>query len=104
VFNQTPNDPDHYEYAIDEMWFEVEKIIHTLACPRNDELTKQLTGRKSTKMTKKGQRKVESKDVYKKRTHSKSPDLVDAFLLLFYTPAKLQKEGGIEIPNDIRLY
>ena len=83
-FNQTPNDPDHYETAIDEMWFEMSEIIHTLACPRCDELTRQLTGRKSVRMTKKGQRKVESKDSYKARTGMKSPDLADSFLLTWY--------------------
>lgn len=103
VFNQEPNDPDHYQYAIDEMWFTMAEKIDKLACPRNDELTKQLTGRKKAKMTLKGQLKVESKDSYKARTDGKSPDLADSFLLTHYTPAKKEKESGFEIP-DIRIY
>jgi phage terminase large subunit len=99
-FNQVPNDPDHYRYAIDEMWFEIAKIINTLACPKSDELTKQLTSRKSIKMTDKGQRRIEAKDDYKKRTAGKSPDLADSFLLTWYKVYKKKfraRESNIEV-------
>jgi len=101
IFNQSPKDKDHYEYAIDEMWYEMAGIIDKLACKRNDELTKQLTGRKSIKQTVRGQRKVEPKDEYKKRMGGKSPDLADSFLLCWYEP--LTREGGLVI-SETTLY
>lgn len=95
-FQQEANDPDKYPNAISEMWFEVAKIIHEIACPELDRLKKELVNRKHKPLDKKGRRVVESKEDYKKGGFS-SPDMADGFLLAFY-----EKEGiggAAMIPN-----
>lgn len=82
--NQTPNKPDRYCTAIDEMWFELEAIMHLLELPHSEKLKDQLTQRRYG-INKNGQRFVESKKEYKARC-GESPDLADSLLLSFYHP------------------
>lgn len=87
-FNQKAMDEDHYPNAISEMWFEIGKIVHEIAClePENERLKKELVNRKSRPLDKKGRRVIESKQEYRKRQKtSESPDRADSFLLAFYT-------------------
>jgi hypothetical protein len=87
------NDPDRYPNVASEMWFEVGKIIQEIACPENARLMAELVNRKSKGLDKKGRRVVESKDDYKARHGSKSPDDADGFLLCFYEANKGQEAG-----------
>jgi hypothetical protein len=89
-FGGEANDPDKYPNVASEMWFEIGKIIHEIACPQNDRLMTELVNRKSRGLDKKGRRIVESKDDYRARGF-RSPDDADAFLLAFYEPQS--KEG-----------
>lgn len=89
-FGEVAGDQDHYPSAASEMWFEVGKIVHEIACPPNAELDAQLVNRKSEGLDKKGRRVVEGKKEYKARNGGKSPDEADGFLLAFYEP----KSGG----------
>jgi len=82
-FQEEANDSDSYPNTISEMWFEVAKIVHEIACPEIERLKVELVNRKYKKLDKRGRRPIESKDEYKKRI-TKSPDLADAFLLCFY--------------------
>lgn len=86
-FNQKAMDEDHYPDAISEMWFELAKIIHEIACPEpeDERLKQELVNRKSRPLDKKGRRVIESKKEYKKRQKKpQSPDRADSFLLAFY--------------------
>lgn len=90
-FNQKAIDEDHYPNAISEMWFEVGKIVHEIACPEpeDERLKKELVNRKSRPLDKQGRRVIESKDEYRKRQKtSQSPDRADSFLLAFYSGTK----------------
>lgn len=102
-FNQKAIDEDHYPNAISEMWFEVGKIVHEIACPEpeDERLKRELVNRKSRPLDKKGRRVIESKDEYRKRGKkgnvSQSPDRADSFLLAFYDPES--EEGAFEMPD-----
>lgn len=85
-FGAEASEPDKYPNTISEMWFETGKIVHEIACPESARLMAELVNRKSKGLDKKGRRVVESKDDYKQRHGSKSPDDADAFLLCFYDP------------------
>ncbi len=89
-FGGEAQDPDKYPNMISEMWFEVAKIIHEIACPEISRLQKELLNRKHLSLDKQGRRRVESKEDYKKRTKLGSPDMADAFLLAF---ADAEKTG-----------
>jgi len=94
-FQQKANDPDKYPNMISEMWFEVAKFIHEIACPEDDRLRKELVNRKYLpELDKKGRRVVESKKDYKGRGFP-SPDMADAFLLCFYNP--YQSVGSVMV-------
>lgn len=82
-FAEGANDPDNYPTTISEMWFEVSKIVHEIACPEIPRLRTELVNRKYKPLDKKGRRVIESKKEYGKRGF-KSPDMADAFLLCFY--------------------
>jgi phage terminase large subunit len=84
-FGAEASEPDKYPNVISEMWFEVGKIVHEIACAADDRLQAELVNRKSKPLDKKGRRVVESKDDYKGRGF-RSPDKADAFLLTFYNP------------------
>jgi len=84
-FGAEAKDPDKYPNTISEMWFEVGKFVHEIACQENDRLQAELVNRKQKPLDKKGRRVVESKDDYKARGF-RSPDDADAFLLAFYEP------------------
>ncbi len=86
-FGAAATDPDKYVNTISEMWFEVGKYVHEIACPEADRLKAELVNRKSKPLDKKGRRGVESKDDYKARGF-RSPDEADAFLLCFHNPHK----------------
>jgi hypothetical protein len=85
AFGAEAKEPDKYPNVISEMWFEVGKIVHEIACDASDRLRTELVNRKSKPLDKKGRRIVESKDDYKARGF-RSPDEADAFLLCFYEP------------------
>jgi len=95
-FAAEANEPDKYPNTISEMWFEVGKIIHEIACPEITRLQKELVNRKYKSLDKKGRRVIESKDDYKSRGFP-SPDYADAFLLCFYN--RKVKKGGAGIPD-----
>lgn len=85
-FQDKANNPDKYPNMISEMWFEVARFIHEIACPEDDRLRKELVNRKYLpELDKKGRRVVESKKDYKGRGFP-SPDKADAFLLCFHNP------------------
>lgn len=84
-FGAEASEPDKYPNVIAEMWFEVGKIVHEIACAADGRLQAELVNRKSKPLDKKGRRVVESKDDYKGRGF-RSPDKADAFLLAFYNP------------------
>lgn len=85
TFGAEAKEPDKYPNVVSEMWFEVGKIVHEIACDASDRLKAELVNRKSKSLDKKGRRVVESKDDYKGRGF-RSPDEADAFLLAFYEP------------------
>ena len=84
-FGAEANEPDKYTNTVSEMWFEVGKIVHEIACAASDRLKAELVNRKQKALDKKGRRAVESKDDYKARGF-RSPDEADGFLLAFYNP------------------
>lgn len=86
-FGAAACDADKYINTISEIWFEVGKFIHEIACPESSRLKAELVNRKSKPLDKKGRRGVESKDDYKDRGF-RSPDEADGFLLCFYNPHK----------------
>jgi phage terminase large subunit len=98
-FGAEANDPDKYPNTISEMWFEVGKIVHEIACPEIGRLAAELVNRKSKGLDKKGRRVVESKDDYKERHGSKSPDDADGFLLCFYE-ANAKGEAGFFMTKE----
>ncbi len=80
VASAQANDPDKYDNATSEMWFEFPvKEADIFDYP---ELIRQLTGRQYS-FDNKSRRKAESKDLYKKRL-GRSPDDADALLLCYY--------------------
>jgi hypothetical protein len=80
--------PDKYPNTVSEMWFEVGKNVHEIACPADERLKAELVNRKQKPLDKKGRRVVEPKADYKARFGGRSPDKADAFLLTFYNPAR----------------
>ena len=72
-----------YQKIIDEMWFEVAKIVQDIACPNIPRLEMELVQRKTKGLNSKGQMVVERKEDYIKRGF-RSPDFADSFLLTFY--------------------
>jgi len=82
-FGAEAKEPDKYPNTISEMWFEVGKIIHEIACAASPRLQAELVNRKQKQLDKRGRRVAESKDEYKARGF-RSPDEADAFLLAFY--------------------
>jgi hypothetical protein len=86
-FHEVANEQDKYPDVISEMWFEISKIIHEIACPEIERLKKELVNRKHLSLDKKGRRVVEGKKDYKKRGFP-SPDMADGFLLAFYEREK----------------
>ena len=91
-FGGVANDPDRYPNIASEMWFETGRIVHEVACQKDDRLMAELVNRKSKGLDTRGRRVVESKDDYKKRGF-RSPDKADAFLLAFYE----SNAGGVFI-------
>ncbi|MDH4127672.1 MAG: PBSX family phage terminase large subunit [Spirochaetota bacterium] len=91
-FNNTAFDSDKYDSVASEMWFTFP--IDEADIPSDNELMKQLAGRQYA-YDNKGRRKVEAKDIFKKR-YGKSPDKADGILLCFYTGK------NIVFDNDIR--
>lgn len=86
---------DEYDGIITEMWYNARDLIRDQKIEVKDEgnLFSEMTGRKY-KFTPKGKMKVESKEDYKKRTGSKSPDDADSFILCCYG---MTFSGGGEI-------
>jgi phage terminase large subunit len=99
-FGGEAGDPNRYPNVASEMWFEVGKIVHEIACPENNRLMTELVNRKSKGLDKKGRRLIESKDDYKARGF-RSPDDADAFLLAFYEPGSKAdayvEQGGEDV-------
>jgi phage terminase large subunit len=79
-------DGNKYTSAADEMWFEFP--IDECDIPCDNELMKQLSGRRYD-YDNKGRRKIESKKDFKKRL-GYSPDDADALLLCFYSGGNIQ--------------
>lgn len=82
-FGGEAKDRDHYPNTASEMWFEVGKIAHEIACDASDRLQAELVNRRQKNLDSRGRRVVESKDEYKARGF-RSPDEADGFLLAFY--------------------
>lgn len=83
-FGGLPQDETMYTSVADEMWFTFP--IKEAFIPDNPELLQELSGRQF-EYTRKEQRKIEPKDVFKKRI-GRSPDKADGLLLCFYSPKK----------------
>ena len=91
-FGSSPMDKDKFTSVADELWFNFP--IDEVDIPDDRVLMAELSGRQYD-YDSKGRRKIESKDVYKKRC-GKSPDRADALLLTYY------QGGGMAFPDDIR--
>jgi phage terminase large subunit len=81
-FGKTAKDPDKYNNAISEMWFEFKSKINDVELINIPELKSQLITREY-KYDNKERKCIEPKDQYKKRGY-KSPDFADAVLLCYY--------------------
>ncbi|MCK5609608.1 hypothetical protein KAR91_47475, partial [Candidatus Pacearchaeota archaeon] len=84
-FQQKAIDEEHYANAISEMWFTFNKIINQVDIPDNKELLEDLTNRSEIARDNKSRRRIEPKDIFKKRM-GRSPDKGDGLLLCFYEP------------------
>lgn len=97
--NQAPKDPERYDMAISEMWFDFRSIINEVQIPNDAELKEELSERKYS-FDKKQRRSIEPKRDFKKRI-GRSPDSSDATLLAFYRSSS----GGVVLEdfssNDI---
>ena len=74
---------DKYNNKASESWFHLQEIIDTIQLPESQELLQELSNRLWKRDTK-SRRCVESKENYKDRTKSRSPDLADACILAYY--------------------
>lgn len=84
-FGAQAKDKDKYPNLISEAWFEFGEILGQIDLIMNTDLLMELTTRQ-WKQDMKGKRAIESKGDYKKRGF-KSPDLADACIIAYYTPA-----------------
>jgi phage terminase large subunit len=80
-FGGAPKDKNKYETAADEMWFEFP--VDEASIPDDPELMTELSGR-LYEYDKRGRRKVEAKEMFRKR-FGRSPDKADGLLLAYYT-------------------
>jgi phage terminase large subunit len=80
-FGGAPKNKEKYETAADEMWFEFP--VDEASIPDDSDLMTELSGRLYD-YDKRGRRKVESKENFRKR-FGRSPDKADALLLTYYT-------------------
>jgi phage terminase large subunit len=90
-FGGTPDDTEHYEDCVTEMYFQLRDQLPYIDIPNDEDLRSQLIQRKYDYINgKRGYEvmKLESKDSFKKHavTESKSPDEADALVLTFYVP------------------
>ena len=83
-FGGKPNDEERYTTAADEMWFSFGEILDQVEIDDDPLLMEELSTRRYG-YTSKNQRKIESKDEFKKRM-GRSPDRADGLLLSFYRP------------------
>ena len=81
---QQAKDPDKYNNAITEQWFELKNIISQISIPDIQDLKSELMLRE-WKLDSKARRVVESKEEYKKKGF-RSPDYADSILLCYYVP------------------
>lgn len=95
-FGGSPKDKEKYTSVADEMWFEFAEIIDEVELP-DDPLLMQDLSTRQFKYTNRDQRKIESKDDFKKRV-GRSPDRGDGVLLAFYRP----NAGAIEMSEETR--
>jgi hypothetical protein len=89
-FGGIPKDKNKYDTAADEMWFEFP--IEEASIPDDSDLMMELSGRLYD-YDKRGRRKVESKEQFKKR-FGRSPDKADALLLAYYVGYKRVSSVG----------
>lgn len=95
-FAQKSNIPE-YEGIITEMWYNAKDMIKNklIQVEDSDNLFAELTNRKY-KFTSNGTIRIESKDEYKKRVKTKSPDEADAFILCCYGMMLEKMDNRIE--------
>jgi phage terminase large subunit len=91
-FGGEPADKDKYPNWISEAWFYMQTILEEAELPMDSDLLMELTTRQ-WKQDAKGKRAVEGKADYKKRGY-RSPDLADACIISYYTPAPIVVEWG----------
>ena len=91
-FGSSPLEKDRFTSVADELWFNFP--IDEVDIPDDRVLMAELSGRQYD-YDSKGRRKIEPKDVYKKRC-GKSPDRADALLLAYFSGE------GMAFPDDIR--
>jgi phage terminase large subunit len=89
-FGGVPKDKSKYDTAADEMWFEFP--VDEASIPDDPDLMMELSGR-LYEYDKRGRRKVESKEQFKKR-FGRSPDKADALLLTYYVGYKRVSSVG----------
>ena len=91
---------DEYEGIVTQMYYNVKDMLKDkeIQVVKDGRLFGELSSRKY-KFTTKGKIKVESKDEYKKRTGSKSPDEGDAFILCAW--GVRQGRGSAESFSDV---
>lgn len=93
-FGKSAKDPDKYNNAISEMWFEFKGKINDIQLMNIPELKSQLITREY-KYDNKERKCIEPKDSYKKRGY-KSPDFADALLLCYYENDIFQSHAIIQ--------
>jgi len=96
-FGRAASDPDKYNNAISEMWFEFKNKINDVELMNIPELKSQLITREY-KYDNKERKCIEPKDQYKKRGF-KSPDFADALLLCYMD--NQSGKAGYYLPNVI---
>jgi hypothetical protein len=82
-FGGSPMNADRYTSAADEMWFDFP--MDEAQIPDDQDLRRELCGRRYDFERHTNRKKIESKSEYKKRL-GRSPDKADALLLAFYSP------------------
>lgn len=89
-FGGKASDEDKYPNWISEAWFQMAEVIDQAELPYDSDLLMELSTR-SWQQDNKGKRRVESKVEYKKRGF-RSPDIADACIICYSTPALMTSD------------
>ncbi len=100
-FGGVPDDPEHYEDTVTEMYFDIRDQLSLIDIPMDDELRAELIQRKFKYIN--GRRgyevqKIENKKEFKEHAMMSfnSPDKADALVLCFYEPGSSGAVGTLD--------